>query len=51
MVLVFIVNVLDILKLETADDVNLLNAVATAPCVPVLALIAVAKAVAVLFPS
>ena len=47
----FIVNVLDMLNVDFAADVNLLNAVATDPCVFEFALIAVSKAAAVLFPE
>ena len=51
MVFEFIVNVSLILKLEMTDEVKLLNPVATAPWLDEFALIAVASAVAVLFPE
>ena len=50
-VLLFIVNVFDIVKVVFAADVTLLKAVASAPCVFEFAFIAVANAAAVLFPD
>ena len=49
--LLLIVNVLDIVKFVSAAELTLLNAVASAPWLFEFALIAVAKAAAVLFPE